>query len=146
MYHGIFVCGNFTVNRQRKVWQQCEWQSMIPVEPAAMRCYLPGSHPDGRGFGRSLYQSRATSSVRLHCPGHCPAGCLKAPRAEVAQAPFKDNRAWPCSDTEQLSCRSWVYSSDTIGVGISRVPELDFPLARVTSLPQTFSLVSGSWD
>lgn len=146
MYHGIFVCGNFTVNRQRKTWQQCEWQPMQPVEPAPMRCHSPWSHPDGRGFGKSLCQSRSTSSVRLHCSGHCPVGCLKTPRTEVAQPPFKNNWAQPPSDTEQLSCHSWAYSSDTTGLGISRGPELDFSLARVTSLPQIFSLVSRAWD
>lgn len=135
---GLLWVGISHLNRQRKAWQQCEWQPMQPVELVTVESQWPwdatyhGTIQMGRGFGSSLCQSRAASSVRLHCSGLCPVECLKTPRTEVARPPFRNNWAWPRNDTEQLSCHSWVYSSGTSGLGILRVPELDLRLPRVT--------------
>lgn len=139
MYQGIFVCGNFTPKQAEKsvaaVWMTAHANSGASDcgEPVTMRCCLPMKPSRWEGGLEGLCGS-GISSARLPSSGLCPVECLKTPRTEVACPPFKNNWAQPRNDTEQLFCHSWVHSSDTISVDTSRVPELDFPLTRVTFL------------
>lgn len=142
-----FVCRNFTPKQAEKIMAAVWMTAHATREPVSSESQWPWDaayHEAiqmGKGFGRfggSPCSSRATSSVRLHWLGFCPVKCLKTPRTELAWPPSKNNWARPQNHWAALLPLLGVFIRH-IGVGISRVPELDFPLARVTLL-QAFSL------